>query len=110
MSMFFKLFGLRYSNPVGSPTLNDKDYLSNLQFPRTGDVLVDEDGNPVAFGDAAGQRQDKRRAEQIAEEAVADWLAGHAEKLPIMLGSSPTTHYALLLTHCALRTTIQYHL
>lgn len=49
MSMFFKLFGLRYSNPTGQPNFNDKEYLSNLQFARTGDVLVDESGVPISF-------------------------------------------------------------
>jgi hypothetical protein len=50
MSMFFKLFGLRYATPSGSPHFNDKEYLSNLQFARTGDVLVDESGVPISFG------------------------------------------------------------
>lgn len=50
MAMFFKLFGLRYSDPHGQPSFNDKNYLASLQFARTGDVLVDDAGNTVAFG------------------------------------------------------------
>ena len=50
MGMYFKLFGLRYSNPHGLPNLDDKNYLSNLQFARTGDVLVDENGNILSVG------------------------------------------------------------
>lgn len=48
--MFFKLFGLRFSNPAQPPTVDSENYLSNLQFANSGDVLIDNDGNTLSFG------------------------------------------------------------
>ena len=48
--MYFKIFGLRYSDPSSPPLTTSESYLSNLQFANSGDILTDSDGNAVSFG------------------------------------------------------------
>jgi len=48
--MYFKMYGLRYNNPTGTPSFNDKEYLASLQFARAGDIVIDELGSQITFG------------------------------------------------------------